>query len=300
MSLVEKAIKKMQQQSQRAGHAQPPERVFGTLVTTGMYRVPRPDQAEPPVPERVIAIDQVALRTEGLLPPAHQERQIAKQYRQIKRPLLARARTERNASPDFSHRLILMASAMPGEGKTFTAINLAFSMALEKDIRVLLVDADAPKPHISKLFGVDREPGLLDVLHDSTLDVESVILGTDVPNLFVLPAGQRSENATELLTSERMRDVLARSCQRDPRRMVLFDSPPLLMTTESQALTQIAGEIVVVVRAGVTPQGVVLDALSHIDKDKSVSLVLNQSMDAGPAGYFYYGYPDAETSGSAA
>ncbi len=293
MSLVEKAIKKMQQQSQRSGLARPPERVFGTLVNTGMRNISMPDLAEPPVPERIIAIDLTALRAEGLLPPEHQERQIAQQYRQIKRPLIARAQAR---GADIAQRLIMMASAMPGEGKTFTAINLAFSMAREKDVRVLLVDADTPKPHISKLFGVDGEPGLLDVLRDSGSDVENVILGTDVPNLFVLPAGHRGDNATELLASERMREVLARIVERDPKRIVLFDSPPLLMTTESQVLTQIAGEVVMVVRAGFTPQSAVLDALSHVEKEKSVGLILNQSMDTGTARYYYgYGYGDAAT-----
>src|SRR5690606_17879987 len=126
----------------------------------------------------------------------------------------------------------------------------------ERDIHVLLIDADFPKPHITKLFGLEKEEGLFDALRDSSLDVESLILPTSVPGLFVLPAGQRTENATELLASNRMQQIVTRLGERDPSRIVLFDSAPLLLTTEAPALAQIAGQVVVVVRAGVTPQQV--------------------------------------------
>src|SRR5690606_38566868 len=115
--------------------------------------------------------------------------------------------------------LIMMTSALPGEGKTFTSISLAFSMALERDIHVLLVDADVAKPHISRLFGLEGERGLLDLLRDDSLDVESLILPTSVSRLSILPAGQRTENATELLASDRMRQIAARIGERDSSRV---------------------------------------------------------------------------------
>jgi exopolysaccharide/PEP-CTERM locus tyrosine autokinase len=186
----------------------------------------------------------------------------------------------------------MMASAMPGEGKTFTSINLAFSMALERDVSVLLVDADVAKPHISKLFGLDSEPGLLDLLQDDSIAAESLILPTNVPRLSVLPAGRHSNEATELLASARMKEIMDEVARYDASRITLLDSPPLLLTTESQALAQIAGQIVVVVRAGITPQGVLQDALSYFAEDKSVSLILNQSVETAAAGYYYYGYGD--------
>jgi exopolysaccharide/PEP-CTERM locus tyrosine autokinase len=179
----------------------------------------------------------------------------------------------------------MLASAIPGEGKTFTAINLAFSLSLEKDLHVLLVDADVSKPHISRLLGIDKEPGLLEALQEPGYDIESAILPTSVRGLSVLPAGALNENATELLASERMRDVAARMVKNHPNRIVLFDSPPLLLTTESRALTQVAEQIVVIVRAGMTPQGAVLDALDQIAEGKHVSLVLNQSVAASTGSY---------------
>jgi protein-tyrosine kinase len=299
MSLVERALKKMQQSAKdgslpRAPVDLPKNAVFGTVVVTAQQReVARGESVRPiKAPERIIQIDQVALRAAGLLPPEHQERQIAQQYRQIKRPLVANAFGLDGVERIPEGHVIMMASAMPGEGKTFTSINLAFSLALERDVSVLLVDADVAKPHISRLFGLESEQGLLDLLQDDSLSAESLILPTNVPRLSVLPAGRRSNEATELLASSRMKELMKEVARNDASRITLLDSPPLLLTTESQALAQIAGQVVVVVRAGITPHGVLQDALSYFNEDKCVALILNQSVETAPAGYYYYGYSD--------
>ena len=209
MSLVEQALKKMQ--SAKAAAAVParpaPE---PTAADTKTQRAPAAAvsvSVPPPPPARTLTLNYAGLRSQGLYPPEHELRQIAQQYRQIKRPIIGSA-LGHNAPKLPSGHIIMVASAMPGEGKTFTSINLALSMAREKDVRVLLVDADVPKPHISRIFGVEDEPGLLDALRDSTMDVESLILPTDVPSLSIMPAGRRSENATELLASARMGEVV--------------------------------------------------------------------------------------------
>lgn len=291
MSIVEKAIAKIREGPRPAAtRASAVEPVFGALAPVDTQRVPQSGKADQGTSSsaRRIVVDQDGLRAAGLLPPAHQDRQIAEQYRQIKRPLIANA-TGRGTTVGTNAHVIMMASALPGEGKTFTAINLGFSMAREKDISVLLVDADSPKPHISKLLGAADSPGLLDLLQNDQLDVESLILPTDVPGLSLLPAGRHSEHATELLASARMRVLMTRLAQRDSRRIVLLDSPPLLLTTESLALAAVSGQVVLVVRAAHTPQQTVLDALSHLE-GRSVALVLNQNMSATPAAY--YGYND--------
>jgi receptor protein-tyrosine kinase len=306
MSLVEKALEKMQQaQRSRAPQAgapqgppvpNHPQGPFGKVVPSALPRHAEVGRAVP-APGRLVEINENALRAAGLLPPEHQARQIGRQYRQIKRPLIANAFGRGTAKVPNGH-ILMLASAMPGEGKTFTSINLAFSMALERDIHVVLADADVPKPHISRLLGVDKEPGLLDVLRDPLRDIESVILPTNVPGFSILPAGSRSENATELLASDRMREVVARMGTSDPNRIVIFDSPPLLLTSESQALANVVGQIVVIVRADATPQQTVLDALSHLGEDKHVALVLNQSVTASPTNYYYYDN-DGEASDNA-
>jgi exopolysaccharide/PEP-CTERM locus tyrosine autokinase len=214
------------------------------------------------------------------------------QFRQIKRPLIATA-IGRGVPKAKQGQLIMIASALAGEGKTFTSINLALSMALDKDVSVLLIDADVPKPHITRTFGITNEPGLLDVLRDEKIDVESVIVQTDVPGLSILPTGRKSETAAELLSSHRMTHCMAALAARDPDRIILIDSPPLLLTNESRVLSHIVGQIVIVVRAGITPQQAVLDAIDYLGEDKSINFVLNQSRNA--ASVSYYGYPDADS-----
>ncbi len=305
MSLVEQALKKMQEAAARPvpapGNALGQTRPRVDVATaskasdTATHRALAAPPGAPLAPARVVHLNPTALRSAGLMPPEHQERQIAQQYRQIKRPLVASA-LGRGAPRVPNGHLIMLASAMPGEGKTFTAINLALSMSMEKDVHILLVDADVAKPHISKLLGVADAPGLLDVLRDPALDIESVILPSDVPNLSILPAGTRSEHATELLASARMEQVV-RALARDEQRIAVIDSPPLLLTTESHALMQVAGQVVVVVRAGVTSQQMLLDAISYLGGHSSVSLVLNQAVASSPSGYYYYGYGDSNRSG---
>jgi protein-tyrosine kinase len=235
-----------------------------------------------------------ALRAAGLSAPEDEQYQLAQQYRQIKRPLITKA-MGRGAPRLPNGHMIMVASALAGEGKTFTAINLALSMSMEKDVHVLLVDADVAKPLLSGLLGLRDAPGLLDLLGDSGLDVESVILRTNIPNLSVLPAGRHSHEATELLASARMEEVMRAIAQHDERRLALFDSPPLLLTTESPAIAQVAGQVVMVVRADTTPQEAVLAALSYVRGHPAVSLVLNQCRMSAPAAYYYNPHPDGRS-----
>jgi protein-tyrosine kinase len=283
MSVIENAIKRLQ--ASRAGAAATARPAAGTSGGAARRRE-LAAEGNTAAPTRAIVINQEALRIAGLLPPSHQEREIAQQFRQIKRPLINNA-LGRGVAPVPQGNLIMVASAMPGEGKTFTSLNLAFSMRLEEDGTVLLVDGDVVNPRVSRILGVENEPGLLDIVRDPGLSPGSAILATDVPGLSFLPAGRPDTNATELLASTRMRDVVALLGGHDATRMVLFDSAPLMLTTESQALAQVVGQILIVVRADQTAQHVVLEALETLGEGKPVSLVLNQSMKQPHAGYYY-------------
>jgi Mrp family chromosome partitioning ATPase len=169
-------------------------------------------------------------------------------------------------------------------------LNLALSIAREKDLEVVLIDADAAKSTLSGIFDLKEAPGLLNALADDVLDVESLILPTDVKGLSFLPAGQRTEDdaATELLASARMEEVVARIGARGPR-IALFDSPPLLVTNEARVLASLVGQVLLVVRAGVTPQQAVLEAIRYVDDEKPLGLVLNQSKGHAPGSYYGYG-----------
>jgi protein-tyrosine kinase len=294
MSLVERALKKLQETKQSVAPAAVPRPSLAAKAPAARVAgegAPAPAQARTFAPvesTRIVNIDRVALRAMDLLPPANMDRQIASQYQHIKRPLVASILNGSEELGAASH-VVMLASALPGEGKTFTSINLALSLALEKDIEVLLVDADVAKPHVSRILNVENEKGLLDLLVDTQLHADQVILRTDVSGLSVLPAGQRIETATELLASERMAEIVTQLAAPGGRRIVLLDSPPLLLATESRALLASAGQVVLVVRAEVTSQQAVMDAIEAIGADKPISLILNQSSVPPSGGYYGYG-----------
>ena len=237
----------------------------------------------------LIAIDREALRAEGYLAPQQQERHIADQYRIIKRPLIENA-LGKTAADLSEANLIMVTSALPGDGKTFNCINLALSMAREKDLTVLLVDADVAKPHVSELFNVADRPGMIDILNGQA-SFESVVMRTDLPRLSLLPAGSPDASATELLASRRMEGFVHDLSRSSPNRIVIFDSPPLLATSEARVLATHIGQIAMIVRAGKTPQRAVQDALNGLDKSKAINLILNESSSGvGSEGYGFYGY----------
>lgn len=301
MSIVERALKRLQDSAQGGAKApRSPLPPVGRVVPADAAPAAKPGEPrarrEIGNTEKSIHIDYDGLRQRGLLPPEHQQRQIAHQYRTLKRPLLKNAFDDAAAAGDTvaaSARTIMVTSALPGEGKTFTSINLALSLALEKDHRVILIDGDAPKPHVSHTFGVAGEPGLLDVLSRPDVPVESVILPTDIHGLYIMPIGRRTDTTTELLSSARMRQVVAELQALDDYGLVLFDSPPILLTSEAPVLASLFGQVVLVVRAGMTPQQAVADSLAMIGEGPRVGLVLNQALhDNNVGGYYGYGYGD--------
>ena len=288
MSVVEKSISKMRAASAASNLFDARTEVVGSIEEVTAEIALLGGAAAAPTSGRFVRIDRMRLRSAGFVPDQNQERRFADQYRRIKRPILMQVQVLTAARAPGA-RFVMMASALPGDGKTFTSINLALSIARERDVTVLIMDADVAKPHISRIFGIDQEPGLLDALADDNLDIESLVLPTDVDGLSVLPAGRRHEAATELLASARMDQVITRLAACDPRRIILLDSPPLLLSSESRALVQIAGQVVLVVRAGATPRRAVEEAIGYVGQGKPLGLVLNQSLLALSEGYYGYG-----------
>ncbi|MEM9386298.1 MAG: XrtA-associated tyrosine autokinase [Pseudomonadota bacterium] len=230
-----------------------------------------------------------ALRESGLMPAEGESRRIEDQYRRIKRPLLANA-FGINVPRLPKGNLIMVASSLPGEGKSFTSFNLAMSMAYELDRTVLLVDADVAKPHISRALQVQDQPGLIDLISDPKLDLQDVILPTSVDSMRFLPAGPIHRHSTELLASVRAAQLVEELGQRYPDRVIIFDTPPLIPTTEAQAMAHLMGQIVVVVHAGHTPQSAVLQSLEGLEGTGEISLVLNKTRTAWGDEYSGYGY----------
>lgn len=255
-----------------------------------------------PMSRRVeINLDQAA--ASGIVVPGAPRSLLADQYRVIKRPLIANV-TGRGATPVRHANLIMVTSAMSGEGKSFTSINLAMSIAAELDHTVLLVDADVARPSCFRTLGLQPGPGLLDVL-ERKIDLPNAILRTNVDKLSLLPSGSPLPHATELLASEAMSDLLDEIATRYADRIVIFDSPPLLLTTEARVLATHMGQIVFVVRADHTQQATVQQALATIENCPVKMLLLNQArVDTGGGyspGYGYgYGYGETGAAGSAA
>jgi exopolysaccharide/PEP-CTERM locus tyrosine autokinase len=228
----------------------------------------------------------------GLLVPNATRSLLANEFRVIKRPLIANA-IGRGAAPVANGKLIMVTSALPGEGKSFTAVNLAISIAMELDNTVMLVDADVARPSVLNMLGLSPAKGLLDVLGSNSVDISSVLLSTNIEKLSILPCGTSHDRATELLASDAMIQLLQDISIRYPDRIVIFDSPPLLLTTEARALATHMGQIVMVVQAGNTTQAAVKEALATVDTCPVKMMVLNQARQSASERYGYgysYGY----------
>ncbi|MEI9928154.1 MAG: AAA family ATPase [Sphingomonas sp.] len=226
---------------------------------------------------RSAPLDHVGLAKLGMLVPGGPVTPLAEEFRLVKRQLLltARAIAGTDARNSDRARMILVCSAQPDEGKTFSAINLALSMAAEKDVEILLVDADFAKPDVLERLGLPQGPGLLDALSGSISNVEDCIIDTDVPQLAVLPAGTKSHMDTELIASDRARAILDGLAAANPRRIVIFDSPPALAASPAAVLALHVGQVMLVVRADRTSESDLREATAMLDGCEHIQLVLN-------------------------
>lgn len=220
-------------------------------------------------------IDRGMLAVNGMIVPGAPVGPLAEEFRLIKRQLLTSStRIAESDSPDKA-RMILVCSARPGDGKTFCAVNLALSIAAERDTEVLLVDADVAKPDVVRQLGLTDGPGLLDALGDLRVDVEDFVIQTDVPHLSILPAGTKTTMDTELLASARTKTVIARLLEANPRRVIIFDSPPALAASPAAVLAMRVGQVMLVVRADRTPESELRAAVNLLDGCEHIQLVLN-------------------------
>lgn len=226
------------------------------------------------------------MKQKGMLTPEEGRSQIAEEMRAIKRPLL------KNAFPfdgkaNGRNNLIMVTSSVPGEGKSFSSINLAVSIAMELDRTALLVDADVARPSIARYLGFQADKGLIDYLMDQSIEIPDILIKTDLPKLSILPSGRRHQHSTELLASENMLAFLDEISQRYHDRVIVFDSPPLLATSEAQVLATQVGQVVLVVEAVQTSQVVLKEALGKIPDANVAGLILNKTRVK--AGGSYYG-----------
>lgn len=246
-------------------------------------------ETESPASSRRVELDLDLLETNGIITPTAPRSHIADEFRVIKRPLISNA-VSRGAAALAHGNLIMITSAMPGEGKTFTSVNLAMSIAAELDHTVMLVDADVARPSVLNVLGLPAAPGLLDLLEGKT-EMRDVLLKTNVDKLTILPSGTPHPRATELLASDAMRVLLDSMSKRYPDRIIIFDSPPLILTTEARVLATQMGQVVLVVQADKTLQADVQQALATIESCPVKMMLLNKIETSSKSAYKYgYGY----------
>lgn len=234
-------------------------------------------------------IDIEKLGLENPKSPRMGDTRIAEEFRRIKRPLL---RNAVNAPLEEMRNLILVTSSVPDEGKTFSALNLALSISLERDRTVLLVDCDLQRNQLTNMLGVSNHPGLTEYLSGQIVDIGDVMLPTLVSNINFIPSGATTRESAELMASDSMNSLTRELSARYRDRIIIFDSPPLLASNAASVLAHAVGQVVLVVEAEVTPQKVVVEGLSLIADHDLVGVLLNKRPLRSGFGYRheYYGY----------
>tara|TARA_B100000929_G_C15504493_1_gene418426 strand:+ start:47 stop:946 length:900 start_codon:yes stop_codon:yes gene_type:complete len=232
------------------------------------------------------------LEERGFVSTTGQRKQINEEYREIKRKLLANAFGPISKTLSNSN-VIMVTSGRPSEGKTFTAANLALSIASEQDKTVLLVDADVLKPNVLRTLGLERRKGLMEYLMGEVEEVSDVLYPTNIDTLKIIPAGKYDHRTTELLASQRMHDTVDEFANRYKDRVVIIDTPPLIGITESAVLANFAGQAVVVVEEGRSKLNDIKFSIERLNPEMAVGFVVNKSIDSSSLNG-YYGYYYAE------
>ena len=242
--------------------------------------------------EQTFNIDIADLESRGFVSLHSTRSQINEEFREIKRKLLS------NAFGALSHtitnaNIIMVTSARPGEGKTFTAVNLALSIAAEKDKRVLLVDADVLKPNTLRTLGIEERSGLMEYLLGDVKEIGQVMFRSNIEKLRIIPAGRSHHLSTELLASQAMHELITEFSTRYSDRVVIIDTPPIIGINESAVLANFAGQAVVVVEEGRSKLSDVEKAVERLNPNMAIGFVVNKSLNTseqtGYYGYHHYG-----------
>jgi exopolysaccharide/PEP-CTERM locus tyrosine autokinase len=294
MSIIEKALNKAEDEGQKLDKAINVS--SESLKNRDMQRKPvtplNPGislNGGQPALKEIAEIDWAALSKLGFLAPGDSNTQAIEEYRNIKRPIVSNAFGKGSVGINRSN-LILVTSSVPGEGKTFTAINLALSIANERDKQVLLIDADVARPSVSRVLGIKSRPGLIDYLDGQDMSFSDVIMKTNMPGFRVVPAGKLHKHSTELLSSNKMDLLVEELSSRYPDRIIIFDSPPLLAATQGEILAKLVGQVLLVVEAERTLQSLVMESVDKLASCDVVLALFNKSNKTMDSGYYGYGY----------
>ena len=286
MSLIERAVAEVSE-----------ARVASKARSKGQGRKPRSGlSADTDIStSRSFRLDMAHLAEQGFFTPSEKPQRLALEMRVIKRRLLRRMNFYRKSRDDTGERnnrslpsnTVLMTSTRPAEGKTFTAINLALSLAIEDNINVMLIDSDVPRPKVFTHLGLEAGPGLTDCIADPALPIASTLLREENYPLTVMSQGTRKEAPTEIFSRPEMEAFVGDVARRYPDRIIIFDAPPVLATPEATVLAKYVSEVLFVVEANGTPEPAVAAALDELlDSSDRISLVLNRCLVSSEASQY--------------
>lgn len=272
--------------------AEEPAAAVPVAPATTAYAPPMQPRAHHSASTRVAKINRERLAAQNFIVPDGAVTGLSEEFRIVKRQLLLAARGGKGVDAVPHGERILVCSANPDEGKTYCAINLALSMASEKDNRVLLVDADFAKPSVLSTLGIESSPGFMDALADDKVEAESFVIETDVEGLSILPAGTRTNQDTEYLAAARTAQIIDDLTCNDPSRIIIFDSPPALAASPASVLALHVGQVLMIVQADATTDSALHDALGLLSGCEHVQLLLNRAKFSPTGRKFgnYYGY----------
>jgi protein-tyrosine kinase len=303
MSIIEKALNKAKDEGQKSNEStgfysenekssdvrSNPLNNKPIVTVNPALSTKKEQQPVNPVAKEIADIDWARLAESGFVAPGDSNTQAVEEYRNIKRPLVSNA-FGKGSEGITRANLILITSSLPSEGKTFTAINLALSIANERDKQVLLIDADVARPSVSRVLGIKSGPGLIDYLERDDISFSDITLSTSMPGLHIVPAGKLHKHSTELLSSNKMALLADELSSRYPDRVVIFDSPPLLAATQGEILAKLVGQVVLVIAAETTMQSVVMESVDKLASCDVVLALFNKSKRNTDGSYYGYGY----------
>lgn len=302
---IEKALQKQREAQEKKRHEAKLEAEQTDAVASSSQPASKPAPAAAPVtpaPQNAesenlltakdlppFEIDTTSLSEKGLVALAGNRKAINEEFREIKRKLIGNA-FGKIAKTIHNPNIIMVSSSRPSEGKTFTATNLALSIASEQDKTVLLVDADVLRPNVLHTLGLEPRAGLMEYLTGDVDDIAEVLYPTNIDKLKIIPAGKSNHLSTELLASQKMHETVDEFANRYPDRVVIFDTPPLIGINESAILANFAGQAVVVVEEGRTKISDIKNAVEGLSPDMAIGFVVNKSVHKDSEGTGYYGY----------
>jgi len=254
---------------------------------------PTPDTMRPaPTVERSheVHLDFRVLRQNGMITPDNMSSVISNEFRGIKRKLLQKARDINTRAA--VNNLVMVTSTLPGEGKTFTSMNLAMSLAAERGLQVLLVDADVIRPSVGNMFKSIPKEGLTDLLLGQNIRVSDIMCRcAEIPNLAVMFSGRAHADSPELISSGRMVELCKDLSSRYPDRIIVIDTPPVLASSEPATLASYVHQLIMVVAADQTDRHQLRKSLESVAACKNISLLFNKAPRWNEAEYTpYYGY----------